>query len=81
MALDRIHGRLISAFTTPELAFAIRFLEDQRTEQFEAGLDVHPNFEKILKNCRIELLTRNLNELPQSALDSCGYPAEGFAHD
>ncbi len=81
MALDRIHGRLISDFSTPELVFAVEFLENQRAEHLAAGLSMHPNFDKILYNTRTELLTRNFNEVPQSMLGSHSRLHVGFAHD
>lgn len=81
MALDRIHGRLISDFSTPELVFAVEFLENQRAEHLAADLSMHPNFDKILHNTRAELMLRNLNEVPQSIVGAYSRLHVGFAHD
>ena len=69
--MSRILGRLIERIPTPELAFTIQYLETQAAETISAGGGLHPTFNKTLSACRIALLTRNLNEFPQSML--CGY--------
>lgn len=78
--MSRILGRLITDIPTAELAFTVNFLENQQAETFSVGGALHPRFTGQLQQCRAELLKRNINELPQYMLDSCGYPAMG-AHD
>lgn len=75
--MSRILGRLITGIPTTELAFTVHFLENQQSETFSAGGDLHPKFIGQLQKCKAELLKRNINELPQAMLDLCGYPRMG----
>lgn len=75
--MNRINGKLLTDSTASELIIVLEHLDTQRSLLSAAKAEAHPKFQDAYNQVRAELMKRNINEVPQSMLDSCGYPDMG----